>query len=411
MSEPSQGMSAGEAVGHGSEANPLHPTLDRRSYSPLYHLVLARLKEFYREPEAVFWVYGFPILMVVALGIAFRNRTVESLPIVVVEGAGAVELARDLAGATTEGGKRQVEFKTHVASEATARLELRTAKVALAIFPPGQPVARVDGGTAAADGATATGGSPSGASGAATGYRYLYDPSRPESLVARASADDFLQRRAGRGDVVPVADVPFVEPGGRYIDFLVPGLLGMSIMGGGLWGVGFVTVDMRIRKLLKRFLATPMKKSQFLGGLMISRLMFLIPEVLVLLIFARLFFAVRIYGNPGSLLVVILLGAAAFAGLGLLVASRAKTVEAVSGLMNLVMLPMWVFSGVFFSSERFPEVMHPLIQALPLTVLNNALRAIMSDGSTLTSQWPALATLALWASLTFLVAVRVFRWN
>src|SRR5205823_9536623 len=120
---------------------------------------------------------------------------------------------------------------------------------------------------------------------------------RPESVLARNAVDDVLQRAAGRVDPIKTSDEAVSEPGGRYVDFLVPGLLGMSLMGGGLWGVGFVTVDMRIRKLLKRFLATPMKKTDFLGALMISRLLFMVPEVLFLLIFARLASGVTIMGS------------------------------------------------------------------------------------------------------------------
>jgi ABC-2 type transport system permease protein len=201
------------------------------------------------------------------------------------------------------------------------------------------------------------------------------------------------------------------EPGGRYIDFLVPGLLGMSLMGGGLWGVGFVTVDMRIRKVLKRFLATPMRKTDFLMGILLSRLLFLVPEILVLLVFARLAFGVEIQGNLLTLVALILLGALAFAGIGLLVASRARTLEAVSGLMNLVMLPMWVLSGIFFSPERFPEEMQPFIQALPLTPLNDALRAVMLEGMSLLQIWPQTAILSGWAVGSFVLALRWFRWN
>jgi ABC-type multidrug transport system permease subunit len=211
--------------------------------------------------------------------------------------------------------------------------------------------------------------------------------------------------------VAHVTEHEFNEPGGRYIDFLVPGLLGMSLMGGGLWGVGFVTVDMRIRKLLKRFVATPMRRSDFLAGVMISRLLFMVPEVLVLLVFARLAFGVVIYGSLLSVLVLILTGAATFAGLGLLIASRARTLEAVSGLMNLVMLPMWLLSGIFFSSERFPGVAQPLIRALPLTALNDSLRAVMQEGATLASQLPQLGILAAWAVVTFALALRWFRWT
>jgi ABC-type multidrug transport system permease subunit len=241
-------------------------------------------------------------------------------------------------------------------------------------------------------------------------YEYQFDPTRPESVLAEAAVDDALQRAAGRQDIVAVRFEEFKEPGGRYIDFLVPGLLGMSLMGGGLWGVGFVTVDMRIRKLLKRFLATPMRKTDFLGGVMLSRLLFLVPEVLVLLIFARLAFGVVIYGSLLSVAFLILLGAVTFAGLGLLVASRAKTLEAVSGLMNLVMLPMWLLSGIFFSSDRFPEAAQPFIQLLPLTALNNSLRAVMQEGASLASQLPEIGLLAGWAVVTFILALKLFRW-
>lgn len=359
---------------------------DQPRYWPLGQLVLARVREFYREPEAVFWVYGFPVLMVLALGIAFRNRPIETVQVAIVSAPTAEQTARELAElGKTEAGAR---FETSVLDETTARRQLRTGKVALVV-------------QTAENNTAATG----------PGYRYLFDPGRPESMVARAAVDDALQRIAGRKDVAVVEDVKFEEPGGRYIDFLVPGLLGMSLMGGGLWGVGFLIVDMRIRKLLKRFLATPLKKRQFLAGMMLSRLAFLVPEVLVLLVFSRLAFGVKVYGNWLAVAALILLGAAAFAGLGLLVASRAKTIEAVSGLMNLVMLPMWVFSGVFFSSERFPAVLQPFIQALPLTVLINALRAVMLDGASLASQSLAVLVLLGWALCTFTLALKLFRWS
>jgi ABC-type multidrug transport system permease subunit len=185
----------------------------------------------------------------------------------------------------------------------------------------------------------------------------------------------------------------------------------MSLMGGGLWGVGFVTVDMRIRKVLKRFLATPMRKGDFLMGILLSRLIFMVPEILVLLLFARLAFGVIIQGSLLTLVVLILLGAMAFSGIGLLVASRARTLEAVSGWMNLVMLPMWVLSGIFFSSERFPESMQPFIKALPLTPLNEALRAVILEGTPLPQLWPQTAILAGWAVGSFVLALRWFRWN
>lgn len=351
------------------------PTENQTRSHPLAQLVLSRLREFYREPEAVFWVYGFPLLMVVGLGIAFRNKPVERITVAVQAGPQARDIAASLA--------KDPKYVVETYDEATCRLRLRTGKadVAVATMPSSE-----------------------------RGYVYDYDPTRPASVLARNAVDDRLQRAAGRKDPMPATDHEITETGGRYIDFLVPGLLGMGLMGGGLWGVGFVVVDMRIRKLLKRFLATPMKKSHFLLGIMISRLLFTIPEVLILLVFSRLAFGVKIHGSLADVVALILVGAGTFAGLGLLVASRAKTVEAVSGLMNLVMLPMWLLSGIFFSSDRFPDAAQPLIKALPLTPLIDSLRAVMLEGATLASQLPRIAILAAWGLAAFLLALQRFRW-
>jgi ABC-type multidrug transport system permease subunit len=230
-------------------------------------------------------------------------------------------------------------------------------------------------------------------------------------LNARAIVEDAIQRAAGREDVVATKDIEVNEPGGRYVDYLIPGLLGMGLMGGGMFGVGFAIVDLRLRKLLKRFLATPMRKSDFLAGLMISRLAFMIPEILLLLVFARYAFGVLVYGSWLSVCLLIILGAVMFAGVGLLVGSRARTLESASGLMNLVMLPMWTLSGVFFSYERFPEAFHPAIKLLPLTALNDALRAVMLEGRTLWSTWLEMVVMLGWTVVTFVAALLIFRWN
>lgn len=346
------------------------------SSSPLFQLVLARLREFYREPEAIFWVYGFPILMVIALGIAFRNKPVERINVDVEEGPGAA--------AVTSALSADPRFVVRVDDLDACRRRRRAGKTDVVIVP-----------------LDTTGG----------GYRFIFDPTQPESVLARNAVNDALQRSAGRVDPVATADQALQEPGNRYIDFLVPGLLGMSLMGGGLWGVGFVIVDMRLRKLLKRFLATPMKKSHFLAAIMLSRLCFMVPEVLILLVFGWLAFGVVIRGSVWAVLALILLGAFTFSGVGLLVASRARTLETVSGLMNLVMLPMWVLSGIFFSSERFPAAAQPFIKLLPLTPLIDGLRALVLEGEPLSAQLPRLAILLTWGVVTFALALRWFRWN
>jgi ABC-type multidrug transport system permease subunit len=182
-------------------------------------------------------------------------------------------------------------------------------------------------------------------------------------------------------------------------------------MGGGLWGVGFLIVNMRIGKLLKRFAATPMPRRNFLLAILGARLTFLFPDVLVLLALGVFGFHMPIRGNPLLIALVVLVGALAFAGLGLLIASRTKTTETVSGLMNLVMIPMWLLSGVFFSSSRYPAQMQGLIQALPLTQLAQALRDVILKGAGLVEVGPALLILAAWAVATFLLALRFFRWS
>jgi ABC-type multidrug transport system permease subunit len=349
-------------------------SVQSRRYSPLVQLVRARVLEFFRQPEVVFWVYGFPILMVVALGIAFRNKPVERITVDVQESAYATNAAHALAG--------NPKFQVRQGDAEAARLRLRTGKTDVVVIAEAGPH-----------------------------YEYFYDPTRSESLLARNTVDDALQRAAGRKDVAAVGEKELTEPGGRYIDFLVPGLLGMGLMGGGLWGVGFVIVDMRIRKLLKRFLATPMRRHHFLAAIMLSRFLFMIPEIVILLLFARLVFDVRVEGSFPALMLFVFLGAFTFAGIGLLVASRAKTLETVSGLMNLVMLPMWMLSGIFFSSERFPAMAQPFINALPLTPLINALRAIMLEGQSLPGLLPQAAILLAWGTVTFFLALRWFRWT
>ena len=218
------------------------------------------------------------------------------------------------------------------------------------------------------------------------GYKYHYDPSNPAAKSTRLTVDDALQRSAGRRDSVTVTDVRITAPGSRYVDFLVPGLIGMNLMGGGMWGIGFVLVDMRLKKLLKRLLGTPMRRPQFLLSIVGTRVIFFLPEAFFLLVSAHFLFGVPIEGSLVSIVVVAFLGAMSFAGLGLLAASRARRIETISGIMNVIMLPMWLCSGIFFSAERFPNFVQPFVQALPLTQLLGALRAVILEGQSLLSQ-------------------------
>ncbi len=240
---------------------------------------------------------------------------------------------------------------------------------------------------------------------------YRYDQARAESQAARLAVDAALQRAAGRRDVFAPVEEPVTAVGSRYIDWLVPGLLGMNIMGTGMWSVSFSIVTARMRKLLKRLVATPMKRTHYLASHLINRMVFLALEASILMIFAWLAFDVRIHGSKLALTIVSVTGALAFGAIALLASSRARTIEAASGLLNVVMVPMWILSGVFFASSNFPDVMQPVIHALPLTALIDALRAIVNEGRSLASQWHELAILLGWASGSFLLALKLFRWQ
>jgi len=341
----------------------------------LVQLTLVRYREFFREPEAVFWVFVFPVLLTAGLGIAFRNSGPDPTPVAVIAGSPATApLAEALRGS---GG---LVVKT--LDDSAAAGALRTGRVALVVVPDSE--GKVE---------------------------YRFDPDRPDSRTARLLVDDAVQRAGGRQDPVGVSDRIMSEAGSRYVDFLVPGLLGMNLMGSGIWGLGFAIVDARRKRLLKRLAATPMSRSQFLASFVLSRLTLLIIEVAALLGFAVVAFGVPVRGSLVTIAAVCLLSALAFGALGLLVASRAQTIEGVSGLMNFVMLPMWIFSGVFFSSSRFPDVLQPFIQALPLTAVVDALRATMLQGTTWPAMLPELAVILGWLVVCFVLALRLFRWR
>lgn len=346
--------------------------------SALWTMVRIRLLEFTRKPEAVFWTYVFPLLMVGILGTAFRSQAQESIPIAAVVGPQPPAWLSALQEAPG--------VEVNLLNEIEAKRQLRVGKVALIVQPsielPDAP-------------------------------KILVDDSRPESRLAERTVRLRLYQVANSqsGEDSIAKTVPFQEPGSRYVDFLVPGLIGMGLLGGGMWGVGYAIVDMRIRKLLKRFLATPMRRSDFLLAVIISRMCFILPEIALMLAFAIFAFGVQVYGSWLSLGFLILLGGVQFCGVGLLVASRAKTTEAISGLMNLVMLPMWTLSGIFFSYERFPEIAHWPIRLLPLTPLLDALRGVMLEGRSLAELWVELLLMTAWAVVTFVVGLKIFRWN
>ncbi len=347
--------------------------MNRSRPNPLLELTRVRLLAFFREPGAVFWVFVFPILMGLALGFAFREKPPEKIPVGIEAGA--------LSPAELDGIRKDQSLTVHeFAEEPRAHRALTFGKVAL-LVEPGTPI------------------------------RYRFDPTRPESRAARLEVNRAIQQAAGARDPVPTAPELVREKGSRYIDFLLPGILGLNLMGTGMWGIGFSVLTSRIKKTLKLLAATPMRKTDYLASHLLGRLAFLVIEVPFILLFGVLVFGVPIRGSLGTLALVCLFGALCFAGIGLLTTSRAATLETGSGLMNLVMIPMWLLSGSFFSADRFPDAFQPFIQALPLTAINNALRAVMLEARPLSAISGELLLLAAWTVLSFALALKLFRWQ
>jgi ABC-2 type transport system permease protein len=343
--------------------------MSRLETSSLFQLTATRFRLFLREPEAIFWTFIFPIILAVGLGLAFRNRPADVLQV----GATTQHLTQALA---TDKG-----LTASTVDEAAGARELATGTILLlAIEKP-------------------------------DGVVYRYDDTNPDARTARLLADHAIQSAAGRHEAVGANNELVHEKGSRYIDFVVPGLLGMNLMGPAIWGLGFAIVEARQKKLLKRMVASPMPRWQYLVSFLLSRLVMLAIEVVVFLGFAAVAFGVPFRGSLWELGLLCILISLCFSALGLLTASRAKTMEAASGLMNLVMLPMWILSGVFFSASRFPAVIQPFVRALPLTAAIDALRGNMLQGMNLGQLVTPVIILLAWLVVTFAVSLKIFRWR
>jgi ABC-2 type transport system permease protein len=354
---------------------PVGPAEEKLSH-PFLELVRARLREFYREPGILFWVFGFPLVMALALGIAFRQKQ-PSLPEVAVVRSGDTVTARELERKLLESPR----LHARSLDAAHAERELARTKVDLVLEIR------------------------------ESGLVYRYDPMQDRSPLARAVTDDVAQSAAGRKDPLKATEMTGAQVGSRYIDFLIPGLIGLNLMGSSLWSIGYNLVVQRKRRLLRRFAVTPMQRSHLLLSYMFSRFLFLVAEVVILVLFGIVLFGTKVQGSYLDLMLMALLGGGSFAGISLLIGARLENAEVASGWMNLVQLPMWVVSGCFFSYERFPEWSHAFIEALPLTALVNALRAIYSDGAGFPALGAPALVLALWGIVPFAIALRTFKWQ
>jgi ABC-2 type transport system permease protein len=357
-----------------------------RSFRELYFL---RLRGFYRSRPALFWVCVFPTLSAIGMGLAFHNRPEENIRVDLVRNAASDWiLSRLRESRALEPRLNRFALELTIVSRERADERLRNSDTHLVVEV-----------------------GPDSGEGRPSRVTYRFLSSRPNALTARTVFDDALQRTFQRRDPLPTRDEAIDELGTRYIDFVIAGLIAMNTMGNSFWGVGFIVTYYRTTQLMKRFRATPMRRHSFLLAILGVRLTFLVPEVCLLLLSG-----VALYGLPirGSLILFALIevvGALAFSGLGLLLASRVRSSEEINGLINLVSMPMWLFSGVFFSSSYFPEFLQPAIRVLPLTQLVDAVRAVLLKGEGFSVVFPTIAMLAGWAVAAFVLVLAIFRWD
>lgn len=341
----------------------------------LFALTKVRVLIFLREPEAVFWVFVFPLVLAVVLGFAFDGDEATTAVVAVPQGIEGDALVARLERAPNCEVRR-------VADALEGETAVRMARVDLFLDP-------VEGNLPT----------------------LVRQPGRPESELARLRVLRVLEGRGPEISPAVASDRALDERGSRYLDFLFPGLIGLNILGTGVWGVGFAVADLRSKKLFKRLLVTPVRRSEILLSFVAARAVWLGLELVVLLSFGVWALGVPLNGSIVALGLLAFVAGLTCAGLGLLGASRVRTIEGASGVMNLIMMPMWLGSGVFFSYERFPEVLHPVLALLPLSPVNDGLRAVMLEGAGVADVAQEIAIIGAWGVLAFVGALKLFRWK
>lgn len=338
----------------------------------VHAVAMSTFRDFWRSKEAVFWTYGFPLLMSIVLGFAFQPGALPPVPVAVV--------AVDGTNALEEALRRQSRLEVERLDAGEADRALARGRIALLVrLEAGEPVLRAD-------------------------------PTRPEAELARLLVERAL-RDARDGASPEIASEVEDRAGSRYIDFLVPGLIGLNLLGAGMWGIGFNLVLMRTQHLLRRLAVTPMRRHEFLLGYLLGRFVLVVPEAAVVILFNALVWGVPFRGSVLAALLIVIAGGFAFSALGCLLATRARTIEGIAGLMNLFQLPMWLLGGTFFSTERLEGVVRWAADAMPLTHVNRALRDVILEPGTLADvAWP-LTWLVLASLVCFVAAMKLFRWQ
>lgn len=371
--------------------------------SQFAQLMLVQLREFYREPEVLFWSIAFPVLMAWVLGLAFsgERQPVRNVAWVMTQSAAGHPdsahsyiirkfgnnqpataydpVGKSLSIMLSSKGVGKSQFKFMAVTELEAMLLVKRGVANLIVHDSGDSLL------------------------------FHLDPKNADGYVAYLQIDEAMH---GSGEVIQNATrIEKLETKGmRYIDFLIPGLLATNIMNSCLWGICYSLIEKRSKKLLRRMVATPMSKWLFLGSYILGRILLGLFEAVVLMFFAWLYFGCVMEGSLAVFLLVYLAGNVCFSGIGVLLSIRTAKPQIGNGLISLIQLPMMICSGVFFSYHSFPDALIPVIKLLPLTMLADSIRSIFVEGAGLASVLPATGLMTVLGMILFSIGLKLYKW-
>jgi ABC-type multidrug transport system permease subunit len=370
----------------------------------LWQLIAAEFRETVREPGVLFWGIIFPILMSLGLGIAFTKKadTIRKIAVISPAVNGIPDTSSVLFGFLD----RNCEKNKSSSKDAFRwKLVMKDEKLGNSIFFFYQ----TDWTNSMMLLKRGTVNVVLISKGKETEYHF--DPMNSDAQLTYLK----LYPLVGKGTMVATESNENIKPltvtGTRYIDFLIPGLISMGVMMSCMWGISYSIIEKRSKKLLRRLVATPMKKSQFLIAMIVVRIGMNFIESSVLFLFALVVFKMQIQGDPSALFMIFLSGNIAFAGIAVFASSHTSNTEVGNGLINAVVMPMMVLSGIFFSYHNFPDWSIPVIQKLPLTMLADGVRSIMNEGAGYPQVAFPIVILIATGVVFFTAGLRIFKWH
>jgi ABC-2 type transport system permease protein len=367
----------------------------KHNLNTLWQLILINYKEFVREPGILFWALAFPVLMAWVLGIAFSKKAEFIQNVAYVKSSlhtnneltAFLESSEIVFPKINPGPEYRKSFETKM-GRISFRLIPVTMDSAVLMLKRGQASIILQDKK--------------------DSLYYLFDPQSADARFNYIMLSSAINHERIIQDTTSVQILS--QKGTRYIDFLIPGLLALGIMNDFLWGIGYGLIEIRTKKLLRRMVAAPMKKSLFVFSHFFARITLAIFEAVVLLLFSWVYFRIQIQGSFTAFIMLLLAGSFCFAGISILVASRTSSSRIGNSLINLISMPMMILSGIFFSYHNFPDFIIPVIQKLPLTMLADSLRGIMIEGTGLVENMPQFLFLSGLGTICFLVGIRIYKW-